>query len=321
MSHAMRWAITALSAIAALVVTVSGQDYYRSGGGTVTSPVTAAVIQGGSGTTSTLTLQPTSGVGTTGADIIFGVGNNGATEAARITNGGMVGIGGAPIASVPLTIYQPTAGVDTLNVKSTNNLANVDVNLINDTNSVFFYSLFGSAVAGTRAGVNKANMALIEQEVNGPLLIQTQGNAQPVIFGVNNVEKWRIDATSGGWTSGSAKVLLKGTGTGATQLAATQTTAPTCSSNCGTSPSIAGTDTFMTVTMGATGVPASGWVVTFNGTWAAAPSCVVQMAKAGMVVGKQVLTAVTTTTTLTAVTNGTAPANGDVYHIHCGGLQ
>lgn len=50
-------------------------------------------IIGGSGTTSDLTLQTTSGVGTTGADMHFLVGNNGATEAMTILNGGNVGIG------------------------------------------------------------------------------------------------------------------------------------------------------------------------------------------------------------------------------------
>lgn len=121
--------------------------------------------------------------------------------------------------------------------------------------------------------------------------------------------------------STTAKVLVQGTGTGATQLSATQTTVPTCTTNCGTSPSVAGTDTFMRVTMGATGSPASGWVVQFNGTWAAAPVCVAEMAKAGMVAGKQILTIVTTTTTATFVTNGTAPATADVYNVICGGTQ
>lgn len=50
-------------------------------------------IIGGTGTTSDLTLQTTSGVGTTGADIHFLVGNNGATEAMTILNNGNVGIG------------------------------------------------------------------------------------------------------------------------------------------------------------------------------------------------------------------------------------
>ena len=45
-------------------------------------------IIGGTDTTSTLTFQPTSGVGATGADIIWANGNNGATEALRLTHAG-----------------------------------------------------------------------------------------------------------------------------------------------------------------------------------------------------------------------------------------
>ena len=48
---------------------------------------------GGTTTTADLTLQTTSGVGTTGADMHFLVGNNGATEAMTILNSGNVGIG------------------------------------------------------------------------------------------------------------------------------------------------------------------------------------------------------------------------------------
>jgi hypothetical protein len=60
------------------------------------------IIAGGSGTTSALVLRSTTGVGATGADIIFQTGNNGATEAVRILNSGdvkilgSVGIGGTP---------------------------------------------------------------------------------------------------------------------------------------------------------------------------------------------------------------------------------
>lgn len=116
----------------------------------------------------------------------------------------------------------------------------------------------------------------------------------------------------------AGKLTLTGTGAGsAVQIRTTQGTVPTCSSNCGTSPSVTGTDTSMTITMGATGTPASGWVVTFNGTWAGNPQCSVFMAKAGMAAGKMPLTVVTTTTTMTVVTNGTAPANSDVYTAQC----
>ncbi len=59
------------------------------------------ILIGGTGTTDDLTLQTTSGVGATGADMHFKVGNNGATEAMTILNTGNVGIGttgpGAPL--------------------------------------------------------------------------------------------------------------------------------------------------------------------------------------------------------------------------------
>lgn len=55
--------------------------------------VDAPSIAGGSSTTSTLQLRPTSGAGTTSADIVFQVGNNGATEAMRVTGNATVGIG------------------------------------------------------------------------------------------------------------------------------------------------------------------------------------------------------------------------------------
>lgn len=59
--------------------------------------ITSPMVVGGTGTTSTLTLKATSGVGAAGADIIFLVGNNGATEAARILNSGNFGIGMSPV--------------------------------------------------------------------------------------------------------------------------------------------------------------------------------------------------------------------------------
>lgn len=51
------------------------------------------LLIGGIGTTSTLIYKTTTGSGTTGADHIFQVGNNGATEAMRILNNGRVGVG------------------------------------------------------------------------------------------------------------------------------------------------------------------------------------------------------------------------------------
>ena len=64
-------------------------------GGIMTGNIlmTSNKIIGGSTTTSDLFLQTTSGVGASGADMHFLVGNNGATEAMTILNSGNVGIG------------------------------------------------------------------------------------------------------------------------------------------------------------------------------------------------------------------------------------
>ena len=74
-----------------LDIGASGATRPRTGyfGTSLFSPL----LVGGSSTTSTLTYQTTTAAGTTGADHIFKVGNNGATEAMRILNSGNVGIG------------------------------------------------------------------------------------------------------------------------------------------------------------------------------------------------------------------------------------
>lgn len=69
---------------------------------TFTTNITTPIVIGGTGTTSALRLRSTSGVGASGADIIFQTGNNGATEAMRILNSGYVGIGTTP--SYPLSV-------------------------------------------------------------------------------------------------------------------------------------------------------------------------------------------------------------------------
>jgi len=53
---------------------------------------TGQTLIGSIDTDSGLTLRSTSGVGATGADIVFQTGNNGATEAMRILNSGNIGI-------------------------------------------------------------------------------------------------------------------------------------------------------------------------------------------------------------------------------------
>ncbi len=60
---------------------------------TFTTNLTSPLVIGGTGTTSDLNLKTTTGVGATGADMHFLVGNDGATEAMTILNNGLVGIG------------------------------------------------------------------------------------------------------------------------------------------------------------------------------------------------------------------------------------
>ncbi len=62
---------------------------------TLTTSLTTPLLIGGTGTTSPLTFQTTTGVGTTGADFIWKSGNNGATENMRLLNNGRLGIGTA----------------------------------------------------------------------------------------------------------------------------------------------------------------------------------------------------------------------------------
>lgn len=92
---------------------------------------------------------------------------------------------------------------------------------------------------------------------------------------------------------------------------------PTCTTSCGTSPTASGVGSSFDIVMGASGVPASPFTITFATAWAAAPQCVASMGTTGMVVGKLPLTIVTTTTTAVIVTNGTAPAVNDRYHFKC----
>lgn len=114
--------------------------------------------------------------------------------------------------------------------------------------------------------------------------------------------------------------LISSRSAAATQLATAQTTAPTCTTNCGSPGNVCvGSDSDMVCTMGTT--PASAFVVVFNGTWSAAPACLVQSALTSMVVGKMPIAVQTTTGQLTVTTNGTAPVAADKYAIHCRGTQ
>lgn len=71
---------------------------------------------GGTGTNDSLTLQSTTAVGATGANIVFKVGNNGSTTAMTILNNGQVGIGISP--SFPLQVFTSVATMDNITIGS-----------------------------------------------------------------------------------------------------------------------------------------------------------------------------------------------------------
>lgn len=82
-------------------------------------PLIATSYIGGTGTTSTVKIFPTTGVGTTGADIVFAGGTNGASEWGRFLHGGglLVGVAGvAPGGTV--SIAGATSGSGTIRVDS-----------------------------------------------------------------------------------------------------------------------------------------------------------------------------------------------------------
>ena len=125
---------------------VNGGGYTLSNVVISASSGTMGLVIGGTGTTSALLLRSTSGVGTTGADIVFQVGNNGATEAARIANNGNVGIGTIPFNTLHVNgVVQidQVAGAASLYMGSgtTGNSGKVTYD---NNNSRFLFSIGGS---------------------------------------------------------------------------------------------------------------------------------------------------------------------------------
>jgi hypothetical protein len=148
---------------------------------------------GGATTTSTLTLQSTSGVGTAGADIIFKVGNNGATEAMRILNSGNVGIN----QSAPDSQFHI---VRTNSANPTNALALQNSAMATDTAARMNFVLSTSA---------SATLAYVEgRRTNSPA-----GQASAIIFathdGTSLAERMRL--TPKGVLSINATITAGGT--------------------------------------------------------------------------------------------------------------
>jgi len=101
---------------------------------TASTSLTTPLLIGGTTTTSPLTFKTTTGVGTTGADHIFQVGNNGATEAMRILNDATIGIGTTtPTSKLDITTNSlgatqtTTSGLALVNNTAATSLAQVQI--------------------------------------------------------------------------------------------------------------------------------------------------------------------------------------------------
>jgi len=123
-------------------------------------------ITGGSSTTQSLTLKTTSGVGTTGADMHFLVGNNGGTEAMTILNSGNIGIG-TTAPSSKLDIAQSSAST-ALSVTQSGTGA-----IVSFTNTAT-----ATATAFTSTNLGSGNSLVINDEAGDttPFVIDASGN-------------------------------------------------------------------------------------------------------------------------------------------------
>ena len=179
---------------------------------TITTSATVPLVIGGTGTTSTLTLRSTSGVGTTGADIIFQAGNNGATEVMRLQNGGNVGIGITPVQ--PFHVYRTT--VDSIGVFQGLTTA-----------------LGGTGKGGIQLDVNgNGGYALLCNATSGTKSFTISGNNG---YGSGMTEFMRIDSSGNllvGTTSSLAKLTAAaGTAAGAVAIITSGQTGTTVRSN------------------------------------------------------------------------------------------
>jgi len=127
-----------------------------------------STLVGGSATTADLNLKTTSGIGATGADMHFLVGNNGATEAMTILNSGNVGIGTTNPASYKLDVQSTGTSVARFTNTAVNGNAQIELQSYGTQTILLF-------------GVNYDSQAYIGTTNNYPLT-----------FIANNAEKIRI---------------------------------------------------------------------------------------------------------------------------------
>ena len=221
---------------------------------TITTPIfatniTTPLVLGGTGTTQDLSLQTTSGVGATGADMHFLVGNNGATEAMTILNNGNVGIGTTGPASLlhvatsttatgTTTFEQASADTDSYDLNFRKARGTVDspgVITTGDELGVINFKGYGGATTGyvTGAAIKSFSTATIgDNQVPGVLSFWTGTDStipsvlteRMTLDGAGNVGIGTSLPIGGTWTrklqmtnAGSVGISLKNTSSVARQ--------------------------------------------------------------------------------------------------------
>lgn len=116
---------------------------------TFTTQITSPVVIGGTGTTSTLTLKPTSGAGTTNSDIVLAVGTDGGTEALRISYDGRFASGISPY-SVLLTMFELRKDWGAITVEDNTRILSFVSTAARNTSAWIYAS--GGIVADVRIG-------------------------------------------------------------------------------------------------------------------------------------------------------------------------
>ncbi len=144
----------------------------------------------------------------------------------------------------------------------------------------------------------------------------SSGTSVTVVANATSGTSLPFDQATGVVAPSGFAITNGATGTG-TQIKATQTTVPTCSSNCGSTgtPVVVGSDSGGIITLG-TGTMNAAPVMTFDGTWAAAPACVATQITTA---ANYVVKALSTTTTLTITLAATATASDKIAFI-CQGV-
>jgi hypothetical protein len=238
---------------------------------TITISVTTPLHIGGTGTTGTqLTLQTTTGVGTTDAVSVKGGNNGGTTFGTWNTNG--LGIGGTIVNQLAIGSSHALT-VQSTSARSTMELINSSTGTGGVAGSFAYYngterliSMDASADGATNSGiwtvyVDNAGALTGQMSLNHVGFLSVNGS-----LGVGVGSDPGVGAVFAGAFVQATTYLQSGT-----KLRATGT-APALTS-CGTSPTIEGSDLSGTVTMG-TGSP-TGCVITFNVAYTGAPRCTV----------------------------------------------